>query len=47
MTRWPETIKELGVQLRNLRGGAPDFMQPFSGMAQAAVVTKACGLCEQ
>ena len=41
MKSWPETVKELSVQLRNLRGGAPDVMKAFAGMAQAAAVRKA------
>ena len=41
MNSWPETVKELSVQLRNLRGGAPDVMKAFAGMAQAAAVTNA------
>jgi hypothetical protein len=32
---WPETTKVLSAQLSNLRGGAPDVMKAFSGIAQA------------
>ena len=41
MNNWPENVKELSVQLRNLRGGAPDLMKAFAGMAQAAAVANA------
>jgi AhpD family alkylhydroperoxidase len=38
---WPELTKELSAQLRSLRGGAPDVMKAFSGIAQSALATKA------
>ena len=38
---WPETTKKLSADLRNLRGGAPDVMKAFSGLAQAALAPKA------
>jgi AhpD family alkylhydroperoxidase len=38
---WPETTKVLSAQLRNLRGGAPDVMKAFSGIAQTALSPKA------
>ena len=38
---WPETTKALSAQLRNLRGGAPDVMKAFSGIAQTALAPKA------
>jgi AhpD family alkylhydroperoxidase len=41
MQDWPERVKELIAQLRSLRGGAPDVMKAFSGMAQAALAHKA------
>jgi AhpD family alkylhydroperoxidase len=41
MNNWPQMTKELSAQLRNLRGGAPEVMKAFAGMAQAAAVTKA------
>ena len=41
MTKWPEQTKELSALLRNLRGGAPEVMKAFSGMAQAALTPKA------
>jgi hypothetical protein len=33
MKDWPELTKELTAQLRDLRGGAPDVMKAFSGIA--------------
>lgn len=41
MNNWPQMTKELTAQLRNLRGGAPDVMKAFAGMAQAATAAKA------
>ena len=41
MKNWPDYIKELTGHLRTLRGGAPDVMKAFAGMAQAAVAPKA------
>jgi AhpD family alkylhydroperoxidase len=41
MKNWWENTTELTVQLRNLRGGAPEVMKAFSSLAQAAVVAKA------
>ena len=41
MKDWPQITKELSVQLRNLRGGAPDVMKAFSSIAQAATAAKA------
>lgn len=41
MKNWPEMTKELSAQLRNLRGGAPEVMKAFAGIAQAAVAAKA------
>ena len=41
MSNWPEMTKELSAQLRNLRGGAPDVMKAFSGIAQAATAANA------
>ena len=38
---WPETTKVLSAQLRNLRGGVPDVMKAFSGIAQTALAPKA------
>ena len=38
---WPETTKKLSAGLRNLRGGAPEVMKAFSGLAQAALAPKA------
>jgi AhpD family alkylhydroperoxidase len=36
MDGWPQKIKELSAQLRNLRSGAPEVMKAFSSMAHAA-----------
>ena len=41
MKDWPANVTELTVQLRNLRGGVPEVMKAFAGMAQAAVAPKA------
>jgi AhpD family alkylhydroperoxidase len=41
MQNWPERVKELSVLLRDLRGGAPEMMKAFSGIAQAALTQKA------
>ena len=41
MTNWPQTIKELTAQLRKLRGGAPDVMKAFAGIAQTALAPMA------
>jgi AhpD family alkylhydroperoxidase len=38
---WPATTRDLGLWLRDLRGGAPEVMKAFSGMAQAALAPKA------
>jgi AhpD family alkylhydroperoxidase len=38
---WPHLTKELSAQLRNLRGGAPEVMKAFSGIAQSALTPKA------
>lgn len=38
---WPETTKVLSGQLRNLRGGVPEVMKAFSGIAQTALAPKA------
>ncbi len=34
---WPELTRNLSVELRNLRGGAPEVMKAFSSIAQAAL----------
>jgi AhpD family alkylhydroperoxidase len=36
-TDWPETAKDLSLELRNLRAGASDVMKAFSAIAQAAL----------
>ena len=41
MNKWPQMTRELSAQLRNLRGGAPEVMKAFAGMAQAAAAAKA------
>src|SRR5438270_13335808 len=41
MKSWPQIRKELTAQLRNLRGGAPEVMKAFAGIAQAALAPKA------
>jgi AhpD family alkylhydroperoxidase len=41
MTNWPQLAKELSALLRNLRGGTPDVMKAFAGIAQAATLSKA------
>ena len=38
---WPETTKVLSTHLRNLRGGVPEIMKAFSGIAQTALEPKA------
>jgi AhpD family alkylhydroperoxidase len=38
---WPDTTKLLSAQLRNLRGGMPEIMKAFSGIAQTALAPKA------
>lgn len=40
MNSWPQLTKDLSALLRNLRGGAPDVMKAFAGIAQAATVSK-------
>ena len=44
MNDWPQMVTELTAHLRNLRGGAPDVMKAFAGMAQAATAPKALDL---
>lgn len=41
VTDWTALTKELSRPLREMRGGAPDVMKAFSGMAQAALRTNA------
>ena len=41
MKNWPEYTKDIVGHLRTLRGGAPDVMKAFSGLAQAATAPKA------
>lgn len=38
---WPEWTKGLSGNLRNLRGGAPEVMKAFAGLAQSALAPKA------
>ena len=41
MNDWPQMVTDLTAHLRTLRGGAPDVMKAFAGMAQAATAPKA------
>jgi AhpD family alkylhydroperoxidase len=41
MKNWPQMTKDLSALLRDLRGGAPEVMKAFAGMAQAATAAKA------
>lgn len=41
MKNWPQLTKDLSALLRNLRGGVPDVMKAFAGIAQAATNSKA------
>jgi len=41
MSDWPQRAKDLSALLRNLRGGAPDVLKAFAGIAQAATASKA------
>jgi AhpD family alkylhydroperoxidase len=38
---WPSLTKELGADLKNLRGGAGEVMKAFAAIAQAALAPKA------
>ncbi|MCA0425434.1 MAG: carboxymuconolactone decarboxylase family protein [Proteobacteria bacterium] len=38
---WPEAMASFSANLRGLRGGAPEVMKAFSGLAQAALAPKA------
>lgn len=40
-TDWKDFMKSLSPGLRDLRGGAPEVMRSFSGMAQAALKANA------
>ena len=41
MKNWPDYTKEIVGHMRTLRGGTPDVMKAFSGLAQAALAPKA------
>jgi AhpD family alkylhydroperoxidase len=41
MKNWPQTTKDLSALLRDLRGGAPEVMKAFAGMAQSATAARA------
>jgi AhpD family alkylhydroperoxidase len=41
MHDWPQNVTELTRSLRDLRGGTPEVMKAFAGMAQAALAPKA------
>jgi AhpD family alkylhydroperoxidase len=38
---WPDWTRELSADLKTLRGGAPEVMKAFSGLAQAALQPRA------
>ena len=38
---WPAMTKDLGLMLRDLRGGAPDVMKVFGALAQTALAPQA------
>ncbi|WP_377807977.1 carboxymuconolactone decarboxylase family protein [Azospirillum sp. A29] len=38
---WPQMTGELSRAIRDLRGGAPEVMKAFSGMAQATLTANA------
>jgi AhpD family alkylhydroperoxidase len=40
-TDWLDMTRSLSTGLREMRGGAPEVMKAFSGLAQAALQTKA------
>ena len=40
MNNWLEQTSELSALLKNLRGGAPEVMKAFAGIAQAALAPK-------
>lgn len=41
MTNWADNNKEMIGHMRTLRGGAPEVMKAFAGIAQAALAPKA------
>jgi len=41
MKNWPDFIKDISGHMRSLRGGSPDVMKAFSGLAQAATAPNA------
>lgn len=41
MTNWPQLTKDLSALLHHLRGGAPEVMKAFAGMASVAAASKA------
>jgi AhpD family alkylhydroperoxidase len=41
MKNWPENNKDMVGHMRTLRGGAPEVMKAFAGIAQAALTPKA------
>jgi AhpD family alkylhydroperoxidase len=41
MKNWPQMTKDLSALLRELRGGTPEVMKVFAGMAQTATAAKA------
>ena len=38
---WPQLARELGAQLRNLRGGAPEVVKAFADIARTASASRA------
>lgn len=43
-TDWATLMKDRSLALKDLRGGAPEVMKAFSGIAQAALAHKALDL---
>lgn len=41
MHSWPQVATDLSAQLKNLRGGVPDVMKAFAGIAHSATIAKA------
>ncbi len=41
---WTAITKDVSATMREMRGGAPEVMRAFSGLAQAALQTKALDL---
>lgn len=41
---WTSMTKDVAATMRDMRGGAPEVMKAFAGLAQAALMTKALDL---